>query len=262
VTPDATAQRPSLQAELDALWDFTDPAASEQRFRAARDEPGTDAVRAGTLTTQLARALGLQDRFDEADALLDGVDGDPLVAVRRDLERGRLRRSAGRVPEAVPLFGRAADGAAALATDPGPDPDGEVRVAATFLRVDALHMLALSDDGAADRWTREALAALEPVTDARTLRWRVALHNNRGWERHDAGEYDAALAEFRAALDAAVSYGNEAQRIAARWSVARCLRSLGRTADALAMQEALAADAPDDPYVAEELAILRGGAAG
>ena len=53
---------------------------------------------------------------------------------------------------------------------------------------------------------------------------------------------------------------------AARWAVARCLRSLGRASEALAEQERLAASAEgkDDGFVAEEIAeclVLLGRAA-
>ena len=49
-----------------------------------------------------------------------------------------------------------------------------------FLQVDALHMLAIADADHAAEWTARALAVLDGVTDPRTLRWRVSLHNNAG----------------------------------------------------------------------------------
>ena len=58
--------------------------------------------------TQLARVEGARDRFDEGDALLDEAaslaGSTPLVRARIDLERGRLRRSAGDPEAALPLF--------------------------------------------------------------------------------------------------------------------------------------------------------------
>ena len=73
---------------------------------------------------------------------------------------------------------------------------------------------------------------------------------------HDAGRAEAALAEFQQAVDAADRYGTTEQQHVARWSVARCLRTLGRTDEALELQRSLAADRPDDPYVQAELAAL------
>ena len=51
-------------AFLDQSWDFDNPAASERRFRAAiADVPFGSSAHA-ELTTQLARAIGLQGRYD------------------------------------------------------------------------------------------------------------------------------------------------------------------------------------------------------
>ncbi len=231
------------QELLDELWDFGDASASEQRIlQAVRSRERTPAERA-ELETQHARALGLQGRFDEADAVLDRINFDsPAVATRILLERGRLRNSAGRPAEAVPLF----TGAASIAA----------RVGLTFLEVDALHMLAISDAERAEHWAGEGLAALERAEDDRTRRWAVALHNNLGWSLHDADRLEEALEEFSLALDAAIRFGETDQRFSARWVYARGLRSLGRMREALALQHELAAERPDDADVAEELAIL------
>ncbi len=69
------------QKTLDQLWNFDDPAGSEARFRAAAADESYDADERAELTTQLGRAIGLQGRYEEADALLDSVDADePTVA--------------------------------------------------------------------------------------------------------------------------------------------------------------------------------------
>ena len=89
------------------LWNFDDPAGSEQRFRtAAETAEGTDRL---VLLTQVARALGLQERYDEGHAVLDqlAVD-DHEVATRASLERGRLLRAAGEPDQARPHFEAAA----------------------------------------------------------------------------------------------------------------------------------------------------------
>ena len=49
--------------DLRPLWNFDDPAGSEQRFRAAADvAEGAERL---VLLTQVARALGLQERYDD-----------------------------------------------------------------------------------------------------------------------------------------------------------------------------------------------------
>lgn len=185
------------QTRLDELWDFSDPAGSEARLReaAARE---TDAATRAELETQVARALGLQERFAEADAVLDAAAiEDAAVAARAALERGRVRNSAGDAEGAVAYFLAAADAASGSGL--------------TFLQVDALHMLAIADADQAEEWTAAALAALDRVDDPRTLRWRVSLHNNAGWRLFDAGRLDEAVASFETARDAAARWGTPQQ---------------------------------------------------
>jgi len=52
------------QTMLDELWDFADATGSEARLRAAFDA-APDPVERRELRTQVARALGLQERFTE-----------------------------------------------------------------------------------------------------------------------------------------------------------------------------------------------------
>ena len=197
------------QTRLDELWNFEDPQASEARFRAAAADPAYDADERAELTTQLGRAIGLQGRFEEADALLDAVDGDePTVAVRVLLERGRVLNSSGHAEMAVPLFEQAAE----LADHLGEE----------FLAVDALHMLAIADAPHAETWTRSALEYASTVHDERTRQWLVALHNNLGWTLHDAGRCTEAMVEFQLAAQWADRVGTPRQQELAREAIEAC----------------------------------------
>jgi tetratricopeptide (TPR) repeat protein len=197
------------QQTLDRLWNFDDPALSEARFREALAEPGYDADERAELTTQLGRAIGLQGRFEEADALLDAVDGDePTVAVRVLLERGRVLNTSGHPEMAVPLFEQAAE----LADHLGEE----------FLAVDALHMLALADSAHAVTWTRSALEYASTVHDERTKRWIVSLHNNLGWTLHAAGRCTEAMVEFQLAEQWAGRIGTPRQQELAREAIKAC----------------------------------------
>ncbi len=71
---DRQHDKPVDGALLDNFWDFGDPAGSEARFRKQLGPLDPKGIAAAELTTQLARALGLQDRFTEASAVLDGID--------------------------------------------------------------------------------------------------------------------------------------------------------------------------------------------
>jgi tetratricopeptide (TPR) repeat protein len=231
------------QGQLDQLWDFTDPAASEYRLLDASREPGATPELRAELETQVARALGLQSRYDDANRMLDRVIFDsPPVTTRVLLERGRILNSSGHPSDAIPSFS-----SAQLTAN---------RANLTFLEVDALHMLAIADPDNAVRWTDEALAVLEGTDDERTKRWAVALHNNLGWHLHDADSYDDALTQFSLAQGAAIRFGTEDQRFQSRWAFARCLRSLGRTKEAMDIQRELAVDRPEDDDVTAELAAL------
>ena len=200
------------QSLLDDLWDFSDPAGSEARLRRAAAEQTVPAFRA-ELQTQVARALGLQERFTEAHAVLDGIDvSDDVVAARAALERGRLHNSAGDPERAVPYFLAAADAAPAAGS--------------VFLQVDALHMLAIAEPDQAEEWTAAALGLLEGVDDARTLRWRVSLHSNAGWAQFDAGRFDEAMAAFERSRDAATRWGTPQEVVWADEAIAEARAQL------------------------------------
>ena len=243
-SPTATERR-DLQAQLDELWDFEDPAASEFRLRAAA-AAARSVYDGGVWLTQVARALGLQRRFDEALAILDSLPGDdPEVVVRHHLERGRVFNTRGDEAEASqPEFERAHELAAASGLE--------------HLAVDALHMIAIvvppEEQG---EWHDRAIAAAEAASDPRARQWLASLYNNAGWTRFELGHPEESLRLFEMALEERRRIGNERDIVIARWAVARALRGLGRTDEALAIQQELATASTgggaDDPYVQEEL---------
>ena len=233
------------------LWDFDDPAGSELRFRAAADGAGSERERAVYLT-QLARAFGLQERYDEGHAELDALDDShPEVSVRIALERGRLLRSSGEPAQARPHF----EEAARVAPEGGLD----------ALHVDALHMVALVAEPA-DQLDRNyvALAFAKASEDPAARNWDASLLNNIGMARADSGDFAAALAAFEEALVARERIGDPHRTRVARWMVAWALRNLGMSEVALEIQRELKAELEAagevDPYVDEELALLSDGA--
>ncbi|MDQ0680196.1 tetratricopeptide (TPR) repeat protein [Arthrobacter pascens] len=201
------------QKTLDRLWEFKDPKLSEQRFRDAMADHQYDADEKAELATQLGRAIGLQGRFDEADALLDLIDAEePTVGIRVLLERGRVLNSSGHAAMAVPLFEQAAE----LGDHLGEE----------FLAVDALHMLAIADSAHAELWTRSALEYASTAHDPSTRRWMVALHNNLGWELHGARRFAEALVEFQLAEQWAERAGTPVQQQHAREAIQGCEQAL------------------------------------
>ena len=127
-----------------------------------------------------------------------------------------------------------------------------------FFAVDAAHMLAISQPPAEQTvWNLRAIAAAEQSAQPRARHWLGSLYNNLGWTLHDQGDFAQALDLFQRALRFRETQGKSAEILVARWCVARCLRSLGRTEEALVEQQSLAvahaAAGTQDGYVEEEL---------
>ena len=247
---DVDATTVPLEA-LDTLWDYSDPAGSEERFLVltgrARVERG-GALLAEALT-QLARTQGLQRKFDAAHESLDEAER----ALRPDDARGRVRLlfERGRVERFEQREGR---GRAAyleaweLARAAGED----------GLAVDAAHMLGIvepAEEGA--RWNVRAMELARRSPDPYARRWVGSLANNMGWARHAAGDHDGAIALFALSRDAFLADGRESRARIARWSIARCMRSRGDVEAALAEQRALLAELDElgepDGFVFEEI---------
>ena len=238
--------------DFDTLWDYNDPEKSEQAFREllAVAESVGDPDYHTQLLTQIARTHSLRRQFDEAHSILDDAeallsDQTPVARVRYLLERGRTYNSAGEIESARPLFEEALDLARGIGTD--------------YHAVDAAHMLGICETGVkALRWNETAMDAAESSHDSRAKEWLGALYNNTGWTYHDAGEYQRALECFEKGLAWRVERDNPVTTRIAKWSVARALRSLGRTSEALDIQRALLAEhesaGTKDGYVYEELA--------
>lgn len=237
--------------ELDDLWDYGDPAASEARFRQRLSELGAEAdpARIAETRTQLARSQGLQRHFEEAHATLDLVEArlaemPARVQVRYALERGRVFNSSGQPERGVPLFESAWEQARAAGED--------------GLAVDAAHMLGIAEPGERGMaWNLKALEMARASSQPDANRWQGPLYNNIGWSYFDAGQYEDALGMFEQALAWQRANGPEKEIRIARWCIARDLRALGRVEEALAMQQALFAEyqhsLAEDGYVSEEL---------
>lgn len=251
----ASAAPADYSQRLDALWNFDKPPESEARFRAEASQHPPGSREASEATTQLARALGLQRRFVDADRALDAVKPKlarlpARVRVRYLLERGRRDNSSGHRERAYAWFERALDAST-----------GDTLPGADYYRVDALHMLAIAAPLERQRaWNLHALAVADASSDPRTRGWRGSLLNNVGWTMHERGDDAAALGYWQEALTAVEAQHDIVRVRIARWTVARGLRALGRLDEAEVIQRQLAdefeaAHVPDG-YVFEELAEI------
>jgi tetratricopeptide (TPR) repeat protein len=234
------------------LWDFSDPAATESKFRELlpQAESATHPSYLDELLTQIARAEGLQRKFDEAHRTLDRVEDQldvrpPIVRIRYLLERGRVFNSSGKPETAEPLFVDAWE--LAQAADEG------------GLAVDAAHMVAIVVQGDESlKWNEIALEFAERSSAKAAQQWLGSLYNNIGWTYHDKGEFENALDHFQRALVWRQQREDTVATRIAMWSVARAMRSLNQVEEALATQQELLAEWESaggaDGFVFEELA--------
>jgi tetratricopeptide (TPR) repeat protein len=228
------------------LWDFDDPASSGERFLDAAEQ--ADEPERTAWLTQYVRALGLQEKFDEATRILDTLaSDDPQAATYLRLERGRVLRSSGHDDQARPHFEAAAASARAGGLE--------------ALHIDALHMVALvapRDEQLAIN--QRALEISRAATEQRARDWDASLLNNIGMTYAEAGDFEAALGSFEEALAARERIGDPGTIRVARWMIGWSLRNLDRRDEAREIQESLKAELDEigdsDEYVDEELALL------
>lgn len=235
--------------EFDLLWDYAHPDQTELKFREVLSLIREDDPMFLELLTQIARAQGLQHKFDEAHKTLDQVEARLGKAVSRPkirylLERGRVLNSSRQSEQARPFFEQAWEGAKQLSED--------------FYAVDALHMLAIVSlpDHSLDL-NLQAIKLAESSEQERARNWLGSLYNNTGWSYHDKGDYVSALEIFEKAEAWQRAKGRVNETRIAAWTVARTLRSLGRVEDALSKQlilkEEFESAGESDGYVLEEI---------
>jgi tetratricopeptide (TPR) repeat protein len=246
--------------DLAPMWDFSQPALSEQRFRAAlATASGDDAL---ILQTQIARTYQLRKDFDRARVALAAIQASvqtagPEARTRYWLEWGRTYVSHRHPAETQTAAARhAARDAYTRALEIAEDADLDA------LAIDVVHMFAFVDPAPAQQvvWNERALAMVRASEQPQARAWEPSIRSNLGEALYDVGRYDEALEQFERAV---ALFEQRADARAARdgyWHVARALRALNRNREALAIQLRLERenDAAGMPraYVFEELAIL------
>lgn len=238
-------------AEVDRLWNYADPAASEAAFRGALPAArGGDADAHAQLLSQLARSVILQRRFDEGFSLLDEAErllseATPAANVRIPLERGRACNDLGRNEEAAACFQEAFERARTAGLE--------------ALAVDAAHMLGVAPpDEAAIGWNEKALEIARSSDDPAARRWIGTLWMNQGVRLQRLSRLPEAEGAFRASLAAFEEAGNAPRVRLAKLCLAQNRRLQGDPAGALpevlAVQQAMQAGGDHLGWALEEQA--------
>jgi len=235
--------------DIDSFWEYENPALSEERFRSALSQ--TQGNERLELLTQIARTYSLRHRFDDAHTLLNEVE--PLLdessvrpTIRYFLERGRTHNSAKETLKARTCFIQGWKQA---------QDSGEIGLA-----VDAAHMVAITYTGnlEAVMWNQKALSLARNSDDPKSKALIPALLNNTAWDLHNMAKFEEALVYFYEAEKEWLARAKPKQIHIAKWSVARCLRSLECHKEALDILFALESTCSEknEPsgYVYEELA--------
>ena len=109
--------------------------------------------------------------------------------------------------------------------------------------VDAAHMAAIVElPENQPEWNLKALELAEGSTDPRAGKWKGSLYNNIGWTFFESNEYDKALDMFQKALRFRQEQGQTREVRIAQWCLAKTLRVLNRTHEALEIQRMLRED--------------------
>ncbi len=177
--------------DFDSLWDDSQPGQTEARFRDLLLHVPEDDPAFLELLTQIARAQGLQHKFEKAHQTIDQVERrlgkvPSRSYVRYLLERGRVFNSSGDPEKARPFFEEALKVAQKISED--------------FYAVDAMHMLAIVASAEQSLTLNlQAIQMAESSKQEKARGWLGSLYNNTGWSYHDLGDYAAALEMFEKA---------------------------------------------------------------
>lgn len=240
---DPTAGLPNINS----LWNYNEPAETEARFRAIIPE----AEKAGNepyyaeLLTQVARAQGLQRKFDDAHKTLDTVEQMmagktwAVPQIRYLLERGRTYNSSNQKEKAISLFKEAYHVA--------------IKSEEENYAADAAHMLGIAETPSEQLfWNLKTIELVEKSTNARIKGWLGPVYNNTAWAYHELKDYEKALELHEKSLAWRLEHKDAYGAYIAKWSVARVYRSLNRIDEALQIQNELLNE-KEDGYVYEEL---------
>ena len=232
------------------LWNFGNPSETEKKFRELLPmaESSHNLSYLAQLLTQIARALGLQGKFEDAHALLNKVKTmlSPdlkLAKVRYLLERGRVFNSSNHRDQALPLFTEASEFAQSI---------GEINLA-----IDAMHMVAIAMKDPKDQveWNLKGIEMT--MKNEKSRGWLNAFYNNIGESYLVLKDFENARNYFHKLAELQREKKGEANMYTLK-DEARATRLSGKAVEALEIIEPilrkLESEHLDDGWIREEMA--------
>src|SRR5438132_12019873 len=89
------------------------------------------------------------------------------------------------------------------------------------------------------QWNVKALDLAENSVDEKARKWRGSLYNNIGWTYFEQQQYEESLLMFEKAVEFREKEGDLGKIMIAKWCVAKTLRMMDHTEEALEMQRDL-----------------------
>jgi hypothetical protein len=224
-----SASSPGFEAFVADQFDMDQPARTEARFLALT-EASNDPRAAAEFLTQAARAQGVQERLDEAQATLarSGAENSesPRLRARHALERGRLLRRSGDRDGAARSFILAYE----IALESNED----------ALAADAAHMMALiAPVNEAEAWVERGLVAALGSDRPTARAWAGTISYNWAMALSERGDHAGAALYLARALAARQAQGDADLTRATERALAQELAFTGEAAQARAILERL-----------------------
>jgi tetratricopeptide (TPR) repeat protein len=223
--------------DIDGYWGSDDLAAIEATIRSVVPTglEGEWSPAALDAVTQLVRVQNLQGKITEAKETLELARKlimaiDPPKRVRLEirllLEEGR-HLCLSMMPAKAQVHFNQAWNKATEATE-------------VFLAIEAAVMLSISQPPKyQNEWLQSAITLAEKTDVAQAKLWLAQLYLMDGWHAFDFRRFEDALRSFKQALDRPRERGEMTSVILIKWCIARVLRALGRTQEALEIQKEL-----------------------
>jgi tetratricopeptide (TPR) repeat protein len=228
--------------DLEQLWSPADIAASEANYRAllldGQKLTGRERSYLIELYSLIARAEAYQEKFTEArdtleiaETILEEEQSCYLVTakIRWLIESGRLYILAKTPSPAKKYFSEAWTLSINSAED--------------YFAVEIAQLLAVTEPQKTQQaWIERAIDIAESSPLPKSKKWLGGLYTSLGWKLYDLRQFESALEAFQKSLRHHKAHGSPRERFVAQWSIGKVLRTLGKTEEALSIQQALLAE--------------------